>query len=447
MKTPTLKNIPFGSIIPNDANYRSANEYFPKGEDERLGMGKGILLGGIQAMTPLRISKRVKDEVETLVAIGGNRRYYALESQDAKVLSELAVPCLVYSGLTETEELEIAMSDNDGFVPISPWGQCKVIERLTCLGRTQTEIAERRNISVPQVGNLLLLTKLDPWVRTAGEQGKISASLVWQLYNSGKGKKDEKIASLNTLLNSKREVIEKEGVTAKDFGVKETAEAKSAEIFNACVSQKAQELAAQLIADKEVETASKVYQATYDIADKGIKQLISLDKPTGDLFFAEFTEACKPLEGSKTLAIYRAVTGTLVQLNERAENKVKEIKLLQDQLLRDELLAKEQSNTITSEERAQLVTLTQPKIDIKGTPSLPTKPNDTSTGQGQGQTPQSNADETFTAQVTVFLSNLIVLCDKAIVTEKKTPGQVLDSLRATVRKACHDFQAKHELVS
>lgn len=444
MKTPTLKNLPFGSIIPNDQNYRNPNEYFPKGEEERFGMGKAILAGGIQAMTPLRISKRVKDKVETNVSIGGGRRYYALESQDAKILSELNVPCLVYVGLTETEELEISLSDNE-HVAVSPWGNCKVVERLSKLGKSQSDIAERFNWSAPQVGNLLLLTRLEPWARTAGESGKISASLVWQLYNGQKGKKDEKISLLNTLLNSKREVIESQGVTAKDFGVKETQEAKSAELFNACVSAKATELAAKLIADKEVELASKVYQATYDIADKGIKQLISLDKATGDLFFGEFTEACKPLEGVKNLATYQGVTGTLVQLNTRVEAKVKELQAITNELVRGELLVKEQANTITPEERAQLVALTPGKVEPKGD-AAPATPDTSGLKQGnnvQGPT----IDDSFTVKTTVVLSDIIILCDKAIVTEKRPAGQVLDLLRSKVRLLCVNFQNDHKLVS
>lgn len=437
MKTPTLVKLKFAEVIPNPNNHRSACEYFPRGEEERVAMGVGILAGGVQAMDPWKVSQRVKEKVVTNVVIGGNRRYFGAETIDTKQLAELSFPCLLYKGLTELEELEIELLDNEHIKP-GPFSTCKIVERLHHMDKTNTEIAKRFGWSAPQVSNLLILTQIEPWARHAGESGKIAASLVWQLYNGQKGKKEEKVQTLNSILSSKRAIIESDGVTAKDFNLKETVEAKSTEIFNQCVSAKAEELAVKLIADKELAAQVKVYDAFYAVTDTAIKGLITLDKSIGEQFFAEFNAATKPLESARDLATYQAVTGTLNQLNERTGNKVKE-------LVTAQLLAKEQSNTISQAERDQLTTLQGGKVEPKGDIASGT-PDTSGLNKESNNVQGPPIDDSLSVKVTTFLGALIILCDKAIVTDKKPAGQVLDSLRATVRKECGNFLNRHKLI-
>ena len=349
MKTPKLVKLRFSELVPNESNHRSAHEYFVN-EAERIVMGRGILEGGQQAIDPLKISRKVMttNGIETVVnkVVGGNRRYMALETLEVKDLAELTIPCLVYEGLTETEELDLEVVDNEHVKP-GPFSICRIVERQIKLGKSQSDIAKRYGWSSPHVGNLLILTQLEPWARTAGEDGKLSASLVWQLYNSCKGKRDEKLVALSAKLVEKRETIESQGVTAAAFKFEP--------------SNKVQALALKLLADKDLVIQVKAYETAYVLTDKAIKAIAKLDKVSADPFFNLFSTAIKPLESEKTASKYQSVIAELAQLREQAEAKLKELQVADNKRVVDELLVKEQSGKLTVEERAKLTKPVEPE--------------------------------------------------------------------------------------
>ena len=310
-KPPKLQYLPFLEITPDKANHRGANEYFPKGEEQRQAMGAGILECGIHSLTPLRISRHESNGIVENQIIGGNRRYWGLESQDSSILSDLTVPCLVYTGLTRMEEIEISLLDNQ-HEDISPWGESLQVSRLSKLGKKNLEIAKRLGTSAAHVGNLLTLSEMEAWVQEAGQAGKISATLVWQLYNSQKGKAAEKKASLSELLNSKRELIKSSGVTAKDFGISSKEKAGKNEVFDAN-SDKVKALIAKALNDQELENIQKAYGNIYEITGDAIKSL--QNKDLQEKYMSRFLEVGKALSGEKTVLLYKSAMEAFTEIN------------------------------------------------------------------------------------------------------------------------------------
>jgi len=102
---PVAKDIPVGELKTSPTN--DIFRYIEKQEYDYLkkSVSKNIKTGYFKARPCL-----VSDRTGEYVIFGGNQRYKA-----AKELGYAEIPCYVFSGLTEADEIELMMTDNGHF--------------------------------------------------------------------------------------------------------------------------------------------------------------------------------------------------------------------------------------------------------------------------------------------------------------------------------------------
>ena len=226
----TFKQVSVSDIIPDEANFREAANYFPEGngegetpEERATNGGIGILERGTATLSAFQLEKTDKG----LVSLDGNRRFWQIVLAAKSLnrpLSDIKVPANIYTDLTEAERLQLRIGANLHAVKPGMWAQAGFCQRLMKNGDKHEVIARTLNCTVANVSTLSVLAAMPPWVMEAGMQSLLSPTTVLELYASQKGKKNLKIDATIQALEAQRNAILVGEVSRESFGIKSRIE-------------------------------------------------------------------------------------------------------------------------------------------------------------------------------------------------------------------------------